>query len=86
VISGRSPIIGEACRKGAGAFQRGATSDNAWVSLLHAFESVPFADHMPVLSFGPRMVCSRRGIVRAGAQPNWKERPEHETLIGVQWR
>jgi hypothetical protein len=28
---------------------------------------------VPVLSFGPRMVCTRCGIIGAGARPNWKE-------------
>jgi hypothetical protein len=43
-------------------------------------------DDVPVPSFGPRMVCTRCGIIGADARPNWKERPERETLTGVQWR
>jgi hypothetical protein len=52
VASGSSPIAGKACTKGAGASSAfreagGAASDNAWVSLLHAFSAVQFAgrDH-----------------------------------------
>ena len=47
-------------------------------------------DHYPedltVSSFGPRMVCTRCGIIGADARPNWKEQPARETLTGVQWR
>jgi hypothetical protein len=39
-----------------------------------------------VPAFGPRTVCTRCGIVGADARPNWKERPQRETLTGVQWR
>jgi hypothetical protein len=46
----------------------------------------PWPDHVPVPSFGPRMVCTRCGIIGADARPNWNERPERETLTGVQWR
>jgi hypothetical protein len=45
----------------------------------------PWPDHVPVPSFGPRMVCTRCGIVGADARPNWKEQPPRETLTGVQW-
>jgi hypothetical protein len=35
-------------------------------------------DHLPgdltVASFGPRMVCTKCGIVGADVRPNWKER------------
>jgi hypothetical protein len=41
----------------------------------------PWPDDVPVPSFGPRMVCTRCGIIGADAWPNWKER-----LTGVQWR
>jgi hypothetical protein len=42
-------IVGKACESGAGAFRRveaaegGAAPDNAWVSLLRAFPTVPCA-------------------------------------------
>jgi hypothetical protein len=32
-------------------------------------------DHVPVPSFGPRMVCTRCGIICADARPNWREQP-----------
>jgi hypothetical protein len=31
-------------------------------------------DHVPVPTFGPRMVCTRCGIVGADARPNWLEK------------
>jgi hypothetical protein len=34
----------------------------------------PWPDHVPVPSFGPRMVCTRCGIIGADARPNWRER------------
>ena len=34
----------------------------------------PWPDHVPVPSFGPRMVCTRCGIIGA-ARPNWREPP-----------
>ena len=43
-------------------------------------------DDVAVPTFGPRMLCTRCGIVGANARPNWKERPPRETLTGVQWR
>jgi hypothetical protein len=43
-------------------------------------------DDVAVPMFGPRMVCTRCGIVGADARPNWKEQPPQETLTGVQWR
>jgi hypothetical protein len=47
-------------------------------------------DHLPgdltVPSFGPRMVCTRCGIIGADARPNWQEQPQRESLTGVQWR
>ena len=45
-----------------------------------------FNDATPVPAFGPRMVCTSCGIVGADVRPNWKERSEHESLTGVQWR
>jgi hypothetical protein len=41
---------------------------------------------VPVPAFGPRMVCTRCGIVGADARPNWTELPPRSSLIGVQWR
>jgi hypothetical protein len=43
-------------------------------------------DDVAVPAFGPRMVCTRCGIVGADARPNWKERPPRESLTAVQWR
>ena len=45
----------------------------------------PWSDDMPVPTFGPRMVCTRCGIIGADARPNWQEQPPRETLTGVQW-
>jgi hypothetical protein len=44
-----------------------------------------FAETIPVPSFGPRMVCTRCGIIGASARPNWQERPSTESLTGRQW-
>ena len=53
-------------------------------------EVIMNVDHLPgdltVPSFGPRMVCTKRGIIGADARPNWQEQPPRETLTGVQWR
>jgi hypothetical protein len=46
----------------------------------------PWSDDVPVPTFGPRMVCTRCGIVGADARPNWQEQLERETLTVVQWR
>jgi hypothetical protein len=52
-----------------------------------ANQAVVNADHwlddLPVPSFGPRIVCNRCGIVGADSRPNWKERPERESLTGA---
>jgi hypothetical protein len=45
-----------------------------------------FPDHVPVPSFGPRMVCTNCGTIGADARPNWAERAERPTLTGNQWR
>jgi hypothetical protein len=42
----------------------------------------PWPDHVPVPTFGPRMLRTRC----ADARPNWQEQPPRETLTGVQWR
>ena len=58
-------------------------------SLCH-HESVvdvaPWPDHVPVPTFGPRMVCTICGIVGADARPNWRERRPGPSLTGAQWR
>jgi hypothetical protein len=46
----------------------------------------PWSDNVPVPSFGPRMICTRCGIVGADARPNWQERPPRESITGSQWR
>ena len=46
----------------------------------------PWPDHVPVPTFGPRMVCTRCGIIGADVRPNWQEQPPRESLTGVQWR
>jgi hypothetical protein len=43
-------------------------------------------DNVPVPWFGPRMVCTKCGIVGADARPNWQEQPPRKSLTGVQWR
>jgi hypothetical protein len=51
------------------------------------FSADPWPDDVPVPTFGPRMVCTRCGIIGADARPNWQEQPPRETLTGgVQWR
>ncbi len=46
----------------------------------------PWPDHPPVPTFGPRIVCTRCGIIGTDARPNWQEGPPRETLTGVQWQ
>jgi hypothetical protein len=43
---------------------------------------VPCEDNVPVPTFGPRMVCTRCGIIGADARPNWLERSPREMLTG----
>jgi hypothetical protein len=45
-----------------------------------------WSDDVPVPMFGPRMVCTKCGIIGADARPNWLEQPPRETLTVVQWR
>jgi hypothetical protein len=45
-----------------------------------------FDDAIPVPAFGPRMVCTRCGIVGAFARPNWQERQAQDSLTGRQWQ
>jgi hypothetical protein len=60
---------------------------SCWVCHHRAILSAdPWPDHVPVPTFGPRMVCTRCGIIGADAWPNWQEQPPRETLTGVQWR
>src|ERR1700681_3126540 len=33
-----------------------------------------WADHVPVATFGPHMVCTSCGIIAADARPNWPEK------------
>jgi len=35
--------------------------------------AAPWSDDVPVPTFGPRMVCTRCGIMGADARPNWRE-------------
>jgi hypothetical protein len=48
--------------------------------------AAPWADDVPVPTFGPRMACTHCGIIGADARPNWHEQPPRESLTGVQWR
>ena len=45
-----------------------------------------YTDDVPVSWFGPRMVCTRCGIIGADARPNWIDRPARETLVGSGWQ
>jgi hypothetical protein len=47
----------------------------------------PWPDHVPAPSFGPRMVCTRCGIIGADARPNWREQPARLSGAGTApWR
>ena len=48
--------------------------------------AAPWPDDVPVPMFGPRMVCTKCGVIGADARPNWQEQPPREALTGVQWR
>jgi hypothetical protein len=43
----------------------------------------PWSDDAPVPSFGPRMVCTRCGIIGADARPNWREQPARLSGAGT---
>jgi hypothetical protein len=43
----------------------------------------PWPDHVPVPAFGPRMVCTRCGIIGADARPNWREQPARLSGTGT---
>jgi hypothetical protein len=45
-----------------------------------------YGDAVAVPAFGPRMVCTRCGIIGAFARPYWQERQTQESLTGMQWR
>jgi len=38
------------------------------------FNVAAYRDSVPVPAFGPRMVCTRCGMIGADARPNWAER------------
>jgi hypothetical protein len=59
---------------------------SCWNCQHQAVLSADWLDDVAVPTFGPRMVCTRCGIVGADARPNWKEQQSRETLTGVQWR
>jgi hypothetical protein len=47
----------------------------------------PWSNYVPVPSFGPRMVCTRCGIIGADARPNWREQPARLSAAGTApWR
>jgi hypothetical protein len=46
----------------------------------------PWPDDVPVPAFGPRMVCTRFGIIGADARPNWKEQAPPPSLTGTKCR
>jgi len=46
----------------------------------------PWPNDAPVPTFGPRMVCTRLGIIGADARPNWKERALPPSLTGTKCR
>jgi hypothetical protein len=58
---------------------------SCWNCHHEAVLSDRWPDHMLVPCLGPRMVCTRCGIIGADARPNWNERPGRESLTGVQW-
>jgi hypothetical protein len=49
-------------------------------------DAAPWPDDAPVPTFGPRMVCTRCGIIGADARPNWRDQPKRSSLTGAQWR
>jgi hypothetical protein len=57
----------------------GVRSLDVSCSLCHhraVLSADPWPDHVPVPMFGPRMVCTRCGIIGADARPNWREQPK----------
>jgi hypothetical protein len=51
-------------------------------------DAQPWPDHVPVPTFGPRMVCTVCGIIGADAdaRPNWREQADRPSLTATQWR
>jgi hypothetical protein len=43
-------------------------------------------DDTVLLDLDLRAVCTKCGIIGADVRPNWSERPQPESLTGVQWR
>jgi hypothetical protein len=77
------------------AYKQLSTAERAFRSLktvdlevrpIYHRRAEPWPDNMPVPTFGPRMVCTRCGIIGANAGPNWQEQPPRESLTGAQWR
>jgi hypothetical protein len=42
-----------------------------------------WTDDVPVPTFGPRMVCTRRRIIGADARANWKEQPTEGAFASI---
>jgi hypothetical protein len=65
----------------------GVRSLGCWLCHHRAILSAEqWPDSAPVPAFGPRMVCTRCGVIGADARPHWGEQPPRESLTGVQWR
>jgi hypothetical protein len=74
---GRHRDPGNLCRREdpANASRPHPTQSRRWQCHHEAVLSVDrWPDHVPVPAFGPRMVCTRCGIIGADARPNWRER------------
>jgi hypothetical protein len=54
-----------------------------WLPAEAILSADPWSDDVPVPSFGPRMVCTRCGIIGADARPNWCERPARLSGAGT---
>jgi hypothetical protein len=58
-------------------------------SLCHheaVINAAPWPDHIPVPTFGPRMVCTRCGIVGADARRIWHDQRDGPRWIGLRPR
>jgi hypothetical protein len=56
--------------------QHGIRSLAVACSICHheaVLSAEPWPDDVAVPTFGPRMVCTRCGIIGADARPNWRE-------------
>jgi hypothetical protein len=51
-----------------------AASSGLPKQLHDAADFLRWPDHVPVPTFGPRMVCTSCGIIGADVRPNWRER------------